>query len=89
MRAAPWVCCPTPPAVPYTRAGRWKIQPGSTNNFLNAHSAFVYGTGELDPREAGNFLQVFNKVWQENGERAAAPRAELPTKQFSLLRLHL
>lgn len=47
------------------------------------------GTGELDPKEAGNFLQVFNKVWQGNGERAEALEAKLPLKGFSLLRLHL
>lgn len=28
VRAAPWVCCPTAPAAPFTRAGPWKTQPG-------------------------------------------------------------
>lgn len=28
VRAGPWVCCPTAPAAPFTRAGRWKTQTG-------------------------------------------------------------
>lgn len=56
---------------------------------FNPRSPFVGGTGEQSPREADHFLQVFNKVWQENEERAVPLEAELAMKGFSPLRPHL
>lgn len=56
---------------------------------FNPRSPLVWGTGEQSPREAGNFLKVFNKVWQENEERAVPLEAELAMKGVSPLRPHL